>query len=229
MDEKKDLNSKSQVIPDDQIDPRAGFAWDRESISLYFDKVLPSLTSRDVNAQEFFDLLLSCCVVEKSWHEGFSAFFTKVKEMGLQVEGEQKTMQDFASKIFYWRFVRAMIFTNGLAPFEDDIMKYEIAKFYGFDAPPVRAKPLNHGSANVTKPKREIRPIPKGPLSRKPKAPIRVNLNNPRPGTPKPQRGTVAREGLATSTKSPNSGGSVDAGAPAVGTGPAKNLPDQSK
>lgn len=171
-DKRKELNPAIVLDDDRPIDPHAeGFIpkdWTKDEISFYFDKALKVLNSENyTTAAEYIDLLVNQCLAEKNWSDAFTYFLTKVKEMGLEIETNQKSLNDLNDKLFYWRTVRMMIHAAGLIRYEEEIIKYEIAKYYQpspamLPPPRVQGVPLDRTRRKKPEAKPSIfRPEPK--------------------------------------------------------------------
>lgn len=172
MDKRDDLNPQIRLDKDPMHDPHQPEfkpdGWTPEDISFYFDRALKVLNTENfTTAKEYIDLLVNQCLAERHWSDAFTHFLTKVKEMGLEIETDQSQYETLASKLFYWRTVRMMIHAAGLIRYEEEILKYEIAKFY---APaPILAPPKT----------REV-PVA-APRTRRAKEPERESIFRPKP------------------------------------------------
>lgn len=185
------------IETDDMIDPHGSGkpdGWTKEEISFYFDKALKVLNNDNfTTAGEYIDLLVNQCLAEKHWSDAFRSFLTRLKEMGLEIameEGEQNRLMQLNERLFYWRTCRMMIHAAGLMRYEEEIMKYEVAKFYQPvnpvpTLPPPRVQPQPPAGPRrqaVEKPKHKsvLRPDPKPAAATKPQQPA-----GPKPA-PKP-------------------------------------------
>lgn len=197
-DKRKELNP--QIVLDDSpmhaaSDFKVPEGWSRREIAFYFEKALTVLNGGDfTTAQEYIDLLVNQCLAEKHWSDAFTYFLTKIKEMGLEIETAQKSLNDLNERLFYWRTVRMMIHAAGLMRYEDEIIKYEIAKYYQptpqilppprtREVPidrPKRAKPVAKPSVLRPELKPKSEPKPKATVPVKP--PVRFNKPNGQPG-----------------------------------------------
>lgn len=133
---KKKVNPQIKLDIEPEMDPKnSDFQkpdnWTPEDIAFYFNKALATLNKDNfTTAKEYIDLLVNQCLAEKHWNDGFNYFLTKIQEMGIEVETEQDKYRNLAEKLFYWRTVRMLIHSAGLMPYEAEILKYEIAKYY---------------------------------------------------------------------------------------------------
>ena len=147
---------------DDQQEPEKD-KWTPEDVSFYFDKALPLLNQENyTTAQEYVDLLINQCLAEKHWSDAFTYFLTKVKEMGLEIETDQEAYRAIVGKIMHWRMVRQMINSAGLMRYEDEILKYEIAKFYPNMQPMGTLPPSRTREVPIDRPRpKRNKPAPK--------------------------------------------------------------------
>lgn len=190
MDKKKELNPSIRLDsePINPHDPQfAPKGWTRAEISFYFDKALKVLNAENfTTAQEYIDLLINQCLAEKHWSDAFTYFLIKIKEMGLEIETNQKSLNDLNERLFYWRTVRMMIHAAGLMRYEEEIIKYEIAKYYQptpslLPPPRTREVPIERRprkKADAPKRASVLNPPPKPAVTApKPvvKQPIRIN------------------------------------------------------
>jgi hypothetical protein len=178
VDKPKELNPQIQ-LDSEAMDPHSPSfvkpdGWTKEDISFYFDRALKVLNTENfTTAKEYIDLLVNQCLAERHWSDAFTHFLTKIKEMGLEIETDQLQYENLASKLFYWRTVRMMIHAAGLIRYEEEILKYEIAKFYA-PPPPILPPPRT----------REVPVVSSRPRRADEKAP-RESILNPKP-KPKP-------------------------------------------
>lgn len=187
MDKRKDLPSTIK-LDNDPAEPQD--QWSPEEIAFYFDKALAVLNADNfTTAKEYIDLLVNQCLAEKHWSDAFTAFLTRIKEMGLEIameEADQTKLTQLNERLFYWRTCRMMIHAAGLLRYEEEILKYEIAKFYQPTPtflPPPRTKEVpierpRRSKSEKPKHKSVLRPEPK------PKAPAgeqRQNKPKPKP------------------------------------------------
>lgn len=134
--ETQDKNTNIKLDLDPSLDPMSKefskpFNWSPELIEFYFNKALKTLNKENyATSKEYIDMLVNQCLAERSWNDAFSYFLTKVKEMGLEIETEQDRYKQLSERLFYWRTVRMMIHAAALMPYEEEIMKYEISKYY---------------------------------------------------------------------------------------------------
>lgn len=140
--------------------------WTEEQIKFYFEKGLKIIDGDTyTRAPEYIDLLVNQCLAQKHWHDAFTHFLEKIKEMGLQIETDQEKFKRMMERLFYLRSVRTMIYATGLNRFEDEIMKYEIGSHYAqlvipqYPQPRTQKEP-NHGPAQRRKPTPVTNPNP---------------------------------------------------------------------
>lgn len=163
----KDTKINPQIkldnIPEEHNPSSSGFdkphAWTPEEIEFYFNKALKVLNKDNyTTSKEFIDLLVNQCLAEKAWNEGFEYFLTKVKELGLSIETDQAVFKKLAERLFYWRTCRMFIHAAGLMPYEEEILKYEIAKHYQPIVAPPTLPPIKR--KEVPNAPRRPRPAP---------------------------------------------------------------------
>lgn len=186
MDKREKLNPQIKLDRDPIADPASTQfqrpdRWTEDEISFYFDTALKVLNSDTfTTASEYVDMLVNQCLAEKHWSDAFTHFLTKVREMGLQIETDQEKYQGLQDRMFYWRTVRMMIHAAGLTRYEDEILKYEIAKFYQPPStiptlPPARVREVPNAAPRrkaVAKPKQQpSKPSPKPPAATRPPKP----------------------------------------------------------
>lgn len=199
VDKREKLNPQITLDEDPMHDPRSPDfpkpeGWTAEEISFYFERALKVLNHDNfTTAKEYIDLLVNQCLAEKHWSDAFTYFLTKVREMGLEIETDQDKYNTIQERLFYWRTIRMQIHAAGLVRYEDEIMKYEIAKYYQpinplpvMPQPRVREVPVARPQRRTSNPKQQqpianpvnyagIRtPRPVKPAA-KPKASPRIN------------------------------------------------------
>ena len=191
MDNKRKAHNPLIQLDDEAaIDPMAPEhrpeGWTNEDISFYFERALKVLNSQNfTTAPEFIDLLVNQCLAEKHWSDAFTHFLSKIKSMGIEVETNQNFYRGLSDKLFEWRTIRMMIHAAGLLRYEEEIMKYEIAKHYA-PAPPMLPPP-------------RVREVPVAIPKRAPRAsPPRESILNPKP---KPRQPPPARAPAAAKPK----------------------------
>lgn len=183
MDKEKKLNPQIKLDRDPENPPmhdpnspdfEKPEGWTREEISFYFDKALKVLNNDNfTTAKEYVDLLTNQCLAEKHWSDAFSYFLKRIQEMGLQVETDQDKYQSLSDRLFHWRTVRMMIHAAGLGAYEEEILKYEIGKYY--QPPP-----------NVPPPKMKEVLVGRTPRRQPTQSPPKPSILNPGPQPRKP-------------------------------------------
>jgi hypothetical protein len=194
VDKRKDLNPLIQLDTDPDaipMPPGQPEGWTPEEISFYFERALKVLNTDDfTTAKEYIDLLVNQCLAERHWSDAFTHFLTKVKEMGLEIETDQAMLRNLNERMFYWRTVRMMIHAAGLLRYEEEIMKYEIAKFY--QPPPIMLPQPRTREVPLERPRRKparetntnsvLRPAPAAksqPAPAKERPPAAARINKP--------------------------------------------------
>lgn len=169
--------------------------WTKEEIAFYFDKALKVLNADNfTTAPEYIDLLVNQCLAEKHWSDAFRAFLNRLKEMGLEIameESDQNRLLQLNERLFYWRTCRMMINAAGLLRYEEEIMKYEIAKFY---------QPIN---PTPTLPPPRVQVPPNAGPRRKAEKPKHKSVLRPEPAAARPKQQPVPKPAPKPAAKEP--------------------------
>jgi hypothetical protein len=163
--------------------------WTPELIKEYFDRALPALNTENfTTSSEWVDLLVNQCLAEKHWSEAFTHFLKEVRRLGLEIETDQRSFEQMTEKLFKFRSIRTFIQALSLGPYEEEIMKYEIARAYGNVIIPPPPDPIKKEHVSATRPPRKIRrpksnivPTPPRPAAGQVAGPNKVpNRTDPR-------------------------------------------------
>jgi hypothetical protein len=117
-----------------------------ENVHFYYEKIHPHLMEHpEPTVQDVVDILVDSCLVEKNFSEGMEWFVRKTFERGLEIEMDQEQFRRWVEKLGNLRMYRKVINAMGLAPFEEQLMSYEMQKILipGIAAPPPPPKKGN--------------------------------------------------------------------------------------
>lgn len=127
-----------KIVPDSKLPKtEVSYPWDKEKIEFYYKKALKILASQNhTTGAEYVELLTEQCKAEQEAHDGLVFFLENVKSMGLEIETDQKGIEEKITKLANLRFYRKMIHAMGLGAYEDSLLAIEIDKTMRPGQPP---------------------------------------------------------------------------------------------